>query len=943
MRHGDGKPPVAPRSTSCEKPKSILKNTNSGSASTKTPSPSKRRVSFEEDESFTEPRLRFGTPTHAPRSHHEETAGEEPVVARCEAASSSLAGVQIGRAADREPSEPTIMGDRPAASSPDSPHSSPVITPYPHPPPASNNCDDGETVGGTVALDDKPPTPVLSCAPAAGAAVPRSIEELSPLPDVSVSDITPSPSSLVSRQGRSGSSRSPMNNCAVAAAAEQCKPPDVRGTLFPERDAGAVCAAPNISKQLPSDTANSLSHASGELGAVFFGRTSPEPGGRGVLVQPSSRHPTWYGGSAEAVVRPSLSRGPTEANASFHSSSLPFEGGVNPADLVFDDSPTSSVLEAKESENGFPVVSSLSRSRRVLDFPVQLYPSLIGPDEPPHSTASLGPSPSNATDDDRESTLQRRSGRKGRRAAGDGNLTPMPLQPVLRVKNAGNPGEPLSARQSPAQALDVACPNTRDAVEELTNGVVRSTGEVLALKENQNPSLRRDHNSTADGASPSSLLSYAPAYSHLPPRQARPVVVEYINKLSASWQETLRGDVHGRRRHHRGHFGDDTSPLRPRQEVTRQLFPEVFFGHASLTTEASHANCLAADAMGACSLLSIKSTEVVLPRPMTKKQRGSAKPATTTVTATASAVAVNNNSFCSCVETRGVELATSSSETHIREETCAESEEFEDVDSYCAPLAPAANMSPSLMENIKSEEEEGQSHPGGSKTTRTPAGVGTSGKCRNSESARERCGAGTQTYVGTKSDKNEWDGEEEEEEEEEKRRAKRFEKLRRALLLFSGAGTAFPSGGSCITGCGAGCSLPDCDSGCPTAVTASTEARRHGGHHVSARQTRNLVPLLSSTTTEGLIHTPERGPSPNRGEGPPAPRSKALFAPARSVSPPRLFPCSENANVRQNALGGGVDVLPERCVSNRTAARAFARDISAVVHALRESTWVKML
>ncbi|RNF04643.1 hypothetical protein TraAM80_04938 [Trypanosoma rangeli] len=885
MRHGDGKPPVAPRSTSCEKPKSILKNTNSGSASTKTPSPSRRRVSFEEDDSFTEPRLCFGTPTHAPRPHHEAAAGgNEPVVAQWETTSRRRAGVQIERAADLGPSEPTIRCDRPAASSPNSPHNSPVITPYPHSPPASNNYGDEGTAGGTLASNDRPLTAVLSCEPAAGAAVPRSTEELSPLPDVSVSDITPSPPSLVSRQGRSDSSRSPMNNCAVAAAAEQCKPPDVRETLFPDRDACTVRAAPNIGKQLPSGTTNSPSHASGELGAVFFGQALPERGGRDVLVQPSSRHPTWYGGSAEAVVRPSRTRDPTEANTGCHSSSLPFEGGVNPADLVFDDSPKSSVLEAEEIKNEFPVVSGSSRSRRVLDFPVQLYPSLVGLDGPPHSTAPLEPSPSNATDDDRESTLQRRSGRKGRRAAGDSDRTPMPLQPVLRVKNAGKPGEHLSARQPPAQALDIACANARDAVEELTNGVVRGTGEALALKENQNPLLCRDHGSTADGASPSSLLSYAHAYSNLPPTQARPVVVKYINKLSASWQETLRGDVHdGRRRHNRGHFDDDTCPLRPRQEVTRQLFPGVFFGHASLMTEACHANCLEADTAGVCPLLSIKSTEVVLPKPMkAKKQRGGAKPATTTVTTTASAVAVNNNSSCSIVETRRVELTKSSPETHIREGACAVSEEFEDVDSYCVPLAPAANVNPSVVENVKSEEEG---------------------------------------------------------EEEKERRAKRFEKLRRALLLVSGEGMASPSGGSCVTGCGADCPPPDRDYGCPTAVTALTEARRH----VSVRQRRNLVPLLSSATTEGLIHTPERVPSPDRGEEPPATRSKALFAPARSVSPPRSFSCSQNANVRQDALGGGVAVLPERRVSNRTAARAFARDISAVVHALRESTWVKIL
>ncbi|RNF24698.1 uncharacterized protein Tco025E_02378 [Trypanosoma conorhini] len=924
MRHDDSKPPVVPRSISCEKPKSILKNTGGAPALTRRSSSSRRRVSFEEDDNFTEPRLRFAAPTDAPLSHGGAAAEDEPALARWEAAPSSRAEVQPRSAADRRASEPASGRERTAAAPlPVSPHDSPIIAPR-QPPPASGNCDDKEAARGPVGSEERPPTAVLSRAPAAAAAVaetPCGSEALSPLPEVSVSDITPSPASLVLRLGRSGSGRSSADSCAGTAAAGLSSPLDAREPLFPDVGACAGCPALSLAPAAPEACGRELAVPDGSFSPIFSGRNSPEQKSRGVPVRSSSQHSTWYGGSAEAVVRPPRVRGPTAANASSHSSPLPFEGGVNPADLVFDDSPACSEPAADESDNGVPVALGASHCRRVLAFPVQLYPGLVGPGEPPHNTASPEPSSSNATDDGGEITPQGRRGRRGRRAAWNGDRTPMPLQPVLRATNADRPGECVAARPSPARGPLVAHLNARGAVEEppeLTDGVVRGTGEVLALKENQHPLLRRDQSSAADGASPSALLSCARASSHLPPRRAKPVVVEYINKLSASWQETLRGDLH---RRSRSRSSDDACPPRSREEVTRQLFPGVFFGLASMAADAHHANCPAADALGACPLMPIRGTEVVLSKPLkAKKRRGGAELSPTAVVATYSAVAANKGR--SGGEKRRVDRAKTPPETRPREEACAEPEEFEEVDSYCVSSTPAANAAPPVVEKVKSGQQ--QWHPGGKQTTRTPTGLGKGGSCCDSEGARKRRGAETLKGAEMRN----------EEEEGEERRARRFEKLRRALLLYSAEGASSPPGRPRVAG-------HDC--GCPTAATESTGARGRRERGVPARQKNNLPPSPPSVTAEGLIHTPERAASPGGSEGPPAAQPRILFAPARSVSPPRTFPCNPNANGGENAGGGGVGVLPERRVRNRAAARAFARDITGIVHALRESTWVRML
>ncbi|EKG04987.1 hypothetical protein TCSYLVIO_003940, partial [Trypanosoma cruzi] len=103
------------------------------------------------------------------------------------------------------------------------------------------------------------------------------------------------------------------------------------------------------------------------------------------------------------------------------------------------------------------------------------------------------------------------------------------------------------------------------------------------------------------------------------------------------------------------------------------------------------------------------------------------------------------------------------------------------------------------------------------------------------------------------------------------------------------------------------------------------------------------LPSPSFLTVEGLIHTPEQAASLVGSEEAADSRPIALFAPARSVSPPGLFPGNRAEDSGKNVLKSHVGVLPERCVSNRSAVRAFAHEISDIVHALRESNWAKIL
>ncbi|KAF8276966.1 hypothetical protein TcBrA4_0122340 [Trypanosoma cruzi] len=943
MRSGYDKPPMAPRSSSCEKPKSILKSTNSNLSPSKSPTLSTRRVSFEEEESFLEPRLRFGTPTHATHSHLEEVVVRTPVATRSEVVSSGPVEMQIRRYAEWSATEPTSMPERPADLSPDSPQDSPTIIHRERIPTVISNRDEKEEKGGTLCPDNNLSTATLSRAPTAEAVVsarPCSAEELSPLPDVSVSDTTASPSSLLLQLGRSGSRRSSMENCMFAATTEQYALLDVKGTLFPDGDTRAGRHLLNIAPVSSEACGRSLVLPGGSVFSSFSVQKSPIRESSSLFFGPSSQHEKWCGSGAGAIVRPPRAWSPTAAGASNHSllpprqrgvEALLFEGGVNPDDLVFDDIPDCSVPEANSNDNGLPHLTESSHCRRMLDFSMQLYPNLVQPEEPPHTTDFQELSFSNFTDGDGESALQERSVRKGRRAAGDGDPLSMPPQPFLRVSNAGKKGKCLFGRPSPTHLLHGEYTNACGAVEnppELTDFAVRSTGEeVLGMKENQKTLICRDQKSTPDGVTTTSLLECLHASSQLYPRQAKPVMVEYINKLSASWQEALRGDMH-RRRRHRGHTSDEVHQPHYRK-MTRQLFPGVFFGHAWTNTETHHVNCLTADTIGVCPLIPIKKTVVVMPSPRkTKKKRCGVKPVTTTAVATPPAISSSSSSNRKVDDCRA-EGEKATPEKLLREEACAESEKFEDVHSYVVQLTPVFGMTPSGVATYSSQKESRNSDR--KKAARTPTSVEKSGSRRNLGSVREHCSVKTTKEVKM-----------EKEEEEEERRAKRFERLCRAFRPVSNEGAFFSGDKACITGCGGHRPLRDHDYGHP----ATNNELAGPSHCQKSTQPKKKFPPLPSPsflTVEGLIHTPEQAASLVGSEEAADSRPIALFAPARSVSPPGIFPGNRAEDSGKNVLKSHVGVLPERCVSNRSAVRAFAHEISDIVHALRESNWAKIL
>lgn len=847
------KPPIVPRVVTCEKPKSIMKTISRGASS------KSRRVSFTEpDEDFSEPTLRFGRP----KQPRDDTAtGGEPDVAPSKDTLSDPSDVQEQQT-EQSVGETTMTYKPPEDSLPKLSQGSLITASCHSTPLAVGDNDDKKEASSEVCAPDKSPkkTP-----PGGLSEMAYRGEDLSSLPDVSISDETPTPSSTFLLQCRSVSSESVVPpftaSCSQRVGATPI-PPEVHSShLLPPDD-----------HPLPPFTEQILSNWEG-----------------GAPVVPLSPHDAWLDDTTEAVVQPLRAQNSVDA--------LSFEGGVDPADLVFDDTPTS---EEKRNEGDCDLTGTESPpGQRVIDFSGQTHSNLVPVDDVLHVVAPHAfpeSSPSNTADNGEEMKVD---GQGRYRAVKSGNDLSMPLRSGLcRISDE---------RESEVSCTHFLAPQVRqrihlndcDAVSErptLTttlgarSGVQATLPGAQIIKKNQGPPLHCEYSPTVNCAKPFVSLGGVQAQTHSPRRQATPVVVEYISNSSSSRREAFCDDIH--RYNSRSRSRDDVHPLQHQHRTVRELFPGTLFAQ------------FPGEPIDVAPRVSIKRTEMVVSKPLKtkKKKHGDSAPL---VAADLTSIPGSNRNGQSNHQ------AKTPSVMSLWEEACTEAEEFEEVGLYNAHLTPAMDLTPlNAVDAWTAEQHQERRQLSNKKAARiftTLDGSGGRGS-GGADSLQKRRDADTKR-----------------EKEEEQRRARRFEKLHLTLLQLAckGGEPASPSKDH-MTNCGGHFSL---DSGRGFSPVVADDL-------VRVRRKITLLPPPSPVTAEGLIHTPERVASLERSDELPSARPPALFPPARSSSV--LSPTRCGGGRSHRVSGDSFGGTPERRATDRLAIKTFVSDIAVIVRALRE-------
>ncbi|KEG13137.1 hypothetical protein DQ04_01191050 [Trypanosoma grayi] len=985
-----GKPPVVPRSNSCDKPKSILKNMSGSRSSSTSPSPRKRHVSFEDDECFSEPTLRYGAPRHVAETHDKPEAAaaappaevaaggvtpteaeKMPTVARVEARPGAGEKERRRHLPERGVADPVNTLRQRGREESESPDNSPVIVPRRGAqllPISAEKEERKKERAESVTTPEKKAKVLQSRAEAT--ATPRTEYDSSPLLDVSVSDATPSHSSTGSQRQRSSNSMELTVSHGTPIEQQRASPGE-RKRLFPDKDAYLSGLSPGISPIPVEAHRQHIQLLERSSPPAFFGRTSSSSPGEQNAAPRTFSHSARIDSNATPVVRPTRIEVLSSSTSSLQQKgvdTLLFEGGVDPNDVDFDDLPLNvGVAAVSVGAGDIPPLVEPSYDRRVIDFPVHLFPRIVVANESSQSIFSgsvavdssgggggelLGIAEDAGGELVAESPARGR--RRGRRDVWDGGLAPASPQPVFRRRQTSSP-----APSDQQHVLHGMHPNVPGGGEPLalTEYARKSDPSPVApaallLKENHEHHLRFPHNSTAeDAAAPLSSSPFLDdpertANATLP-HHAKPVVVEYINKLSDEWQETLRSSGANRRlgsRRGKQHATREEARLlhQKQHEEARHLFPGVFFGQSPTVIEARHAICPDETAFSTSPLMPIRRTEVVQPRQVTKKKKRGLVEALSAANITTINNNNNNNSRSTRSNGNAIDFPTQETKPLSRspgnEEIQVDPDEFEEI-ATCdglstppgSPVAPIRRQKATLA---KKHHEEGAK-----KSICTPPRYvkeNTSGSDNVENSKKSQINTQPNQPCVTEVES---DGEAE-------RRARRYDKLRRALLQLADEARFISS--------------PDVK-----AVSCDNSSRRHShssrgsnnnGRGSAFSRRRPLPPPLPSppspsppsVTAEGLIHTPQRTASPDGSDAAAPVRPQALFAPARPFSPPAPS-CRDSddddggGGSRCIALESHFNTGAERCVNNRAAMKAFARDIARIVSALKGSSLTSVL
>lgn len=885
-----GKPPVVPyKAASNAKPKSIIKRSSSASSS-------RRCVSFADaDDNFSEPSIQFWMPRRLPGNAAATTRSkEEHTVPPAESTSSGqIDGLEQHTKPNVE--ETAKKPQQPADSLSDSPFGSPALA-FNHRFEHTTKKIEEEASGALAPnANNKEASPRVVFPEAVHGA-----EDASFLANVSVSDKTPSPSSLsvslqqvlsVSSKKAVINSESPVNNQQGIAPAQF-------------KESGRQQAAAGASSSPP----------------FFEGQTPVIQTGEGVpsVQPPPLTSSMWFGDDAGAPVQPVQTQSAAVTHLCenyrfpFHhegSDVLPLEkSGSDPSDLVFNKSSSTGLsaaigIEKKDIGNNNNCTAAdtrLCHGRRVIDFPVQLYPVLLTTEELSRSknlAIFQHLPPQNAAENEQTRWFLKSSGQKCQLCAGNSNHSPSPPQLILCKAGVKKMTGNLPAQQSPLQADKLNGSSSEKNLQAAADFGVRVESPEARMSESQCPQRGK-----------AGCKAFLPlTYVH-PQARARPVTVNYVNNMSAFWQENLRPVDH-----RQSHSAREAMPPLNQRDVSKELFPEAYFGQSQEAIEKNCAIYPAVDTPNAQEVASIKQTKTLTSKSVgcAKKKRN--KHLGPTVVPVEVATSVPKS--CSAGKGHTTQLTETPDVTPVQNETLTGSSMFEELGLFNAHLTQEAGFASSKAVDVSTEHQRRiQQDTGCGKTANSSNKVesGCSGNSPGSTKAQQKA----------------------ESADEERRRLKRFEKLRSVLLQIAYRNEFSSQEDTNATDCGSRF-LQERYNGREAAAAVEEMAGRR-------RRRRTLPPPPSPVTAEGLIHTPERAVSPGESEET-LYTQPFSFSASRRCSPPGVSSHFGQRRSSHRVLYRDTGAMLERRVSDHNAVKNFAHDIAGIVRSLRESTLVKIL